>query len=41
MEQWKVRWDYKFADEAVVFYSEAGDDGYEVRKAQVEGGLPA
>ncbi|MBZ4014187.1 DUF6881 domain-containing protein [Streptomyces purpurogeneiscleroticus] len=35
MEYWKVRWFHEFPDEAIVFYSEIGDDGYEVRKVQL------
>lgn len=30
----KVAWDHDFADDPVLYLSELGDDGYEVRKVQ-------
>lgn len=34
MEYWKVDWNHEFEVEPVTFYSEIGEDGYEVRKVQ-------
>ncbi|KUM74718.1 DUF6881 domain-containing protein [Streptomyces curacoi] len=34
MEYWKVEWLHDFPSEPVIFYSEIGEDGYEVRKVQ-------
>lgn len=35
MDYLKVQWAHDFPDEPVTFYSELGDDRYEVRKVQV------
>lgn len=34
MQYWRVEWRHDFNDEATFFYSEIGDNGYEVRKVQ-------
>jgi hypothetical protein len=34
MQYWKVDWLHDFPTEPIRFYSEVGDDGYEVRKVQ-------
>ncbi|MER7479978.1 hypothetical protein ABTX60_20490 [Streptomyces sp. NPDC126510] len=34
MEYWKVDWLHDFQSEPIRFYSEIGEDGYEVRKVQ-------
>jgi hypothetical protein len=34
MEYWKVDWLHEFQSEPIRFYSEVGEDGYEVRKVQ-------
>ncbi|MCD7438852.1 DUF6881 domain-containing protein [Streptomyces lincolnensis] len=34
MDYWKVDWRHEFQSEPIRFYSEIGDDGYEVRKIQ-------
>ncbi|MFG2023820.1 DUF6881 domain-containing protein [Streptomyces sp. NPDC048825] len=35
MEYWKVDWLHEFQSEPIRFYSEIGEDGYEVRKVQL------
>ncbi|WP_328357817.1 hypothetical protein OG800_19505 [Streptomyces sp. NBC_00445] len=34
MQYWRVEWRHDFNDEATLFFSEVGEDGYEVRKVQ-------
>ncbi|THA25988.1 hypothetical protein E4198_15925 [Streptomyces sp. RKND-216] len=34
MDYWKVEWKHDFQEEPTTFYSEIGEDGYEVRKVQ-------